>query len=178
MIIPSPYLHPDIWGQIKLVGYGFLPGYLVGLKGLVRAHEWVYQKGLGTSGASSIWRGRKIIEDIGIEIELPEDVDFVGLGLLITAVAPPPGKKPATFGVEHPMFAMVGVTRISLKSYGVEPSANNSWRLAFGVTEYSPTIIAKVGPADPAKLPGEPKPKDAIDQTIADLQATIARAGA
>ena len=178
MVIPSPYLNPELWGQIKLTGYGFLPGYLTGVKGLIRAHEWVYQKGLGTSGASSIWRGRKIIEDIGIEIALPYDVDFVGLGLLLTAVAPPPNKEPPTFGVEHPMFALVGVTRIALKSYGVEPSEGNGWKLVFGVTEYAPTIIAKVGPADPAKLPGDPKPKDAIDQTIADLQATIARAGA
>ena len=177
MIIPSPYEHPEIWGQVKLVGYGPLPGFLVGLKGLVRSHEWVYQKGLGTSGASSIWRGRKIIEDIGILLELPRTVDFTAVGLLIDAVDPP-GKKPPTFGVEHPQFAMVRVSRISLKSYGIEPTAGNSWQLAFGVTEYAPTVRAPVGPADPAKLPGEPKPKDAIDQTIADLQATIARAGA
>ena len=177
MIIQSPYDNPELWGEIELVGYGPLPGHLVGLKGLVRAHEWVYQKGLGTSGASSIWRGKKIIEDIGILLELPASVDFVGLGLLISAVAPPPGKKPATFGIRHPMFALVGVSRISLKSYGIEPSAGNSWQLAFGVTEYSPSIVAKVGPADPAKLPGEPQPKDAIDRTIAALQAQIAHSG-
>ena len=178
MAIANPYDNPDAWGQIKLTGYGFLPGFLVGLKGLVREHEWVYQKGLGTSGASSIWRGRKIIESIGILLECPNREDFTALDLLLTAIVPAVGKKPATFGVEQEMFRIAGVSRISLKSYGIEPSAGNSWQFALGVTEYSPTILAKVGPADPAKLPGDPKPKDAIDQTIADLQAKIARAGA
>lgn len=175
--VADPYNFPQNWGQILLVGYGNLPGYLVGLKGLKREHEWVYQKGVGTSGASSIWRGEKIIEEIGIILEAPYAQDFVGLADLVRLIVPAKGKKPATFVVQHPMFSLVGVGRVSLKSYGIEPSAGNSWQFGLGLTEYKPTILAKVGPADPAKLPGGAKPKDAIDKTIADLAATISKLG-
>lgn len=175
--VNDPYTYPTHWAQIELVGYGLLPGYLVGLKGLKREHEWVYQKGVGTSGASSIWRGAKIIEDIAILLEAPHAADFVGLDALVRLVVPAKGKKPATFAVRHPMFSLVGVDRISLKSYGIEPSAGNSWQFALGVTEYKPSIVAKVGPADPAKLPGGAKPKDPIDVAIAAAQARIASLG-
>jgi hypothetical protein len=177
VIIADMYTNPEAWGNIVLAGYGPLPGYLVGLKGLVRKHEWVYQKGVGTSGASSIWRGEMIVEEIGIILELPDSASLAACGLLLAAIVPPKGKKPPTFGVSHPMFAVAGVQRISLKSYGIEPSANRSLQLALGVGEYKPTVKAAVGPADPAQLPGAPKPKDAIDKTIDALAATIAAAG-
>ena len=175
--VNDPYTFPENWGRILLVGFGYLPGVLVGLKGLKREHEWVYQKGTGSSGASSIWRGAKIIEDIGAVLECPRAEDFAGLELMVKAIVPAEGKKPATFAVVHPMFALVRVERVSLKSYGIEPSANNSWQFGLGLTEYKPSKIAAVGPADPAKLPGAPTPKDAIDREIAQLTGAIAKAG-
>lgn len=176
MIIPSPYTNPEPWGQILLAGIP-MPGFLVGLKGLERAHEWVYQKGVGTSGASSIWRGEKIIEEIGIVLELPDDASFAAFGVFLGIFVPAKGKKPATFIVAHPMFAIAGVQRISLKSYGVAPAAGRSFQGILGVTEYKPTVKAAVGPADPAKLPGAAQPKDWIDKQTVELQTAIAKAG-
>ncbi len=177
MIIVDPYENPGPWGQIIFTGFGPLPGNLIGLKGLKREHEWVYQKGVGTSGASSIWRGEKIIEDIGVILAAPYKKDFDGLSLFIPFFVPAKGKRPITVGVKHPMFELVRVERVSLKSYGIEPGDNNNWLFGLGLTEYKPTIKAAVGPADPAKLPGDPKPKDATDKMIASLQADIAAAG-
>ncbi len=175
--VADPYNFPENWGQILLVGFGNLPGYLVGLKGLKREHEWVYQKGVGTSGASSIWRGEKIIEEIGVVLEAPYAKDFEGLAALVQLIVPSKGKKPATFAIQHPMFSMVRVERVSLKSYGIEPSAGNSWQFGLGLTEYRPTIKAAVGPADPAKLPGGAKPKDEIDKILDGLNKTISTLG-
>jgi hypothetical protein len=176
-VVNDPYTFPENWGQVVLVGYGPLPGYLVGLKGLKRGHEWVYQKGVGTSGASSIWRGEQIIEEMGILLEAPYAKDFEDISRLIPVLVPAKGKKPATFGIIHPLFSLVRVDRVSLKNYGMEPSAGNSWQLAIGLTEYRPTIKAAVGPADPAKLPGGAKPKDAIDEQIDAIRSAIAKAG-
>lgn len=177
--IVDPYTYPKNWGTITMTGYGVLPGVLVGLKGLKREHEWAVQKGIAMSGASTIWRGQKIIEDIGIILEGPDVDAFKGFDKLLAALVPKkPTQKPATFSFVHPMFELVGVARCSLKSYGVEPSPGNSWQLGIGLIEYRPLVLAKVGPADPAKLPGPPKPVTENQKQIADLMAQIQKEGA
>lgn len=176
--INSPYLFPENWGTIKMAGYGKLPGVLVGIKGLSREHEWVVQKGIAMSGASTIWRGRKIIENIAIMLEAPEHNDFVGLDKMVRALVPrSKTTKPSTFGFEHPMFSLCDVQRASLRSYGIEPSAAGSWLFTLGLIEYSPLVLAKVGPADPAKLPGPPLPVTAIQKEKAALLKQAALLG-
>ncbi len=173
----NPYDFPENWGTIIFAGFGPLPGVMVGLKGLKREHEWVYQKGVGTSGASSIWRGEKIIEEIGVVLEAPHASDFDDLATFVRFFVPAKGKKPITVAVTHPMFSLVRVERVSLKSYGIEPSTGNSWQFGLGLTEYKPTIKAAVGPADPARIGPGPSPKDAADKLIAGASATIAKLG-
>ena len=117
------------------------------------------------------------MEDIGIILELPDSAAVAAFSALLAVIVPAKGKKPPTFAVTHPMFAVAGVDRISLLSHGIAPSAGLSLQGLIGVVEYKPSVKAAVGPADPAKGPAAVKPKDAIDQTIADLQKAIAAAG-
>lgn len=175
--VNDPYTFPDAWRKFELVGYGNLPGILVALDGFKRESEWVVSKGFGTSGASTIWRGWKIVEDMSVVLEAPSPDIFVGFEKMIRALVPKFTTRPPTFSVRHPMASLIRVDRVSIKSYGIKPSAGLSWQMALGFIEYKKPVKAAVGPADPAKLPGAPVAKTETEKMIQDLKDQIANFG-
>ena len=175
--VNDPYNFPQSWRTFELVGYGKLPGYLVSLDGFKRESEWVVSKGFGTSGASTIWRGWKIVEDMSVVLEAPSPDIFVGFETMIRALVPNFKSRPPTFGVKNPMASLIRVDRVSIKSYGIKPSAGLSWQMGLGFIEYKQPVKAAVGPADPAKLPGAPVAKTESEKLIQGLKDQIANFG-
>lgn len=171
--VNDPYNFPQAWAKFELIGYGQLPGILVALDGFKRESEWVVSKGFGTSGASTIWRGWKIVEDMSVILEAPTPDIFVGFEAMIRAIVPKFTSRPPTFGVRHPMASLIRVDRVSIKSYGIKPSAGLSWQMGLGFIEYKKPVVAKVGPADPAKLPGAPVPKNTYEKYLQDIKDQI-----
>ena len=96
---------------------------------------------------------------------------------MIRALVPKFTTRPPTFGVRHPMASLIRVDRVSIKSYGIKPSTGMSWQMALGFIEYKKPVLAKVGPADPAKLPGAPVPKTEADKLLQGLKDQIANFG-
>jgi hypothetical protein len=171
--VNDPYNFPRAWGTCDLVGYGKLPGYLVAMEGFDRECEWVVQKGFGTSGASTIWRGWKIVENMKIILEAPSPDIFVGFESMILALIPAFNKRPPTFGIRHPMASLIRVDRVSIKSYGIKPAPGLSWQMGLGFIEYKKAVRAAVGPADPAKLTGDPVPKTEAEKIMQGLKDQI-----
>jgi hypothetical protein len=66
---PNPIDNPTFYTDIK-IGGRLVPGSLKDVRGLKSAEEWLLQKGIGATGASTIWRGRPPIQGIEIEIAL------------------------------------------------------------------------------------------------------------
>ncbi len=150
MIIISPYDFPEAWNRLVIGGYT-LPGLMISVDGVERAYDWVVQKGTGTSGAASVYRGVLLTETMTVVHEIPRTEMFVELQKAIPLIVPPIGQKAPTHNVKNQIFEFVGIDRIALRSYGIKPSAGNSWQVTTKWIEYSPTAPTKTGSADPAK---------------------------
>ncbi len=150
MIILSPYDVPRAWNRMLVGGYE-LPGVMISVDGVVRAYDWVVQKGTGTSGAASVYRGVLLTETMTVVHEIPRTEMFVELQRAIPLIIPPEGQKAPTHNVGNQIFAFVGIKRIAIREYGIKPSAGNSWQVTTKWIEYSPVAPTKTGSADPAK---------------------------
>lgn len=172
----SPFTHPDEWGTVKLAGVP-IPGIVVSVDGVKRPYEWAVQRALGQSGAVTIYRGENVADKIVIVSVLPDDETFSAAEDFNKYITPKKGQRPAAFDIEHPAFAYVGILKVSLQ---VRPAPKDEgkgkWTMTYELLEYRKPVPVPVGPADPAKIDGPPKPKDAIEQAIVDIVAQIEKA--
>lgn len=174
---PNPFRDPGPWGVLSIGGW-IVPARLISVDGIERPHEWAVQKGTGTSGATTVWRGIKVCEGSKTLFEATDETTFDAFYEFRDRIEPPKGKKPPTFAVINPFFNFCRVDRISLKTMGspkVTPTL--SYQLEVQWIEYRPSQPAKVGPQDPALPPATPSPLDAAEKQFADLIAKAATLG-
>jgi hypothetical protein len=171
----NPFDFPDEWGEMLLEGWA-VPGLLIKIDGCKRPYEWAVQKGTGTGGATTVFRGEKVAESIKTTHSAPTKEHFNGLYELRAKIVPTKGKKPPTFNVSNPIFQFVGIDRIALKELGSPtPTGGAGWELEVEWIEYRPSAKAATGKADPAKPPEDPKPKDQIDRDIDEVSKEVAK---
>lgn len=101
-----------------LIGGRKVPGTLKDLRGLKTADEWLVQKGIGATGASTIWRGRPPIQGIEIELSLngPDDAStratFDAYYDFIKFLKPAADVKPPAYNVTSTPFKSVYVRQL------------------------------------------------------------------
>jgi hypothetical protein len=175
-VIASPFTAPEKWGTITVGGIA-IPGHLVSVDGLSRPYEWAVQMGLGLGGAATLFRTSKLIESAKVVIAVPDEDSWQALLTFMPILIPGwPNNvkvKPPAFAVEHPMFAWVGLKQAALKSFDAPKDISGKFNYVQGLEfiEYSKAIQIKTGPPEPAKLNGPPKPKDFLDQVLANALA-------
>ena len=165
----NPYRSPEAFRVIKWGGVVY-PPYLVAIDGVEVSEEWNVQKGTGTTGATTVWRGTKVVEGVVITLEAPDEKTFDGFEPLVEALKAPKGKKPPTILVENGLLNNMGLDRVSLSKRKLYSTGKSlSWRMDIGLIQYFPSKVAPTGPQDPAKKPGDPEPKDAAEAEVKKL---------
>ena len=170
-VIANPYEDPDAWGTFN-VGGSAMPGILTGVGMPDREFEYVINAGLGL-GKTVMYRATNILDGIEIEHFIRRDGDWAAWeAWMKTMVGGWPAKfkgKPPAFPAVHPAAQIVGLTHMSLKSYGVpfqkKPNDPSRWyRVRF--VEYSPLIKFPTGPTEPAVINGPPSPTTAFEGVL------------
>lgn len=173
--IPNPYDFPEVWGTFKLSGRDI--GIVVSVDGAVRPYEWAVQKGLGTSGAATLYRGEKLAEKIKVVVSAPDRKTFDDLTEIRDYIAAPEGKKPPNFDVENGFLNWNKIKKASIDEIGQPtPGTSNNWHCEFTFIEYKKQKQVPTGPADPAKPGDPPKPKDEAENKMKDLLDQIDKA--
>lgn len=170
----NPHRFPDEWGRVYLSNW-LVPAILVAVNGAKLEDEWAVQRGIGTTGAVTIWRGTKPVEGLVLTFDAPDEERFDSLYDLYGRLEPKPGKRPPTLSIRNPIINFIKVDRVCRKSWeGPRSTSGLGWQVDLGLIQYKPPIIIPAGPADPAKLPAEPTPVDAAEAAIKSLQAQVA----
>jgi len=170
---PNPFRAPDPWRVVKLGGWQ-VPAFLVAINGVKIEEAWETQRAIGASGWVTVWRGTKPTEDLKLTLEAPTEATFDALYELYTRLAPKNGQRPPTVSIEHPAPNFVGIKRVSRKLWeGPRQTPGLSWQVDLTLIQYFPLVVVPVGPQEPAKLPGEPKPTDAGEKMLAVLASKI-----
>lgn len=171
---PNPFSDFTPWGDF-IIGGWTVPATLKSVDGVERAYEWAVQKGTGTSGATTVYRGEKVCEGATTVFEAHDLASFDGLYALRDRVIVPKGKRPPTLAVVNPIFNFCGVNRLALSVLGSPvPTPSLSYLLSVRWIEYRPSKPAAVGPQDPAKAPAVPTPNDAAEAALAAVLAKAA----
>lgn len=173
MAIPNYFTAPEAWHKVTLGTYK-VPALLVAINGVKVEDEWAVQRQIGTSGSVTIWRGTLPTTDLKLSFEAADAAMFDGLAKLYDSLKPISGRKPPTVKIEHPAPNFVGITRVSRKLWeGPMVGSKLSVRVDLTLIQYFPQKFVPVGPAEPAKLPGEPTPTDKAEVMIQQLSAKI-----
>lgn len=173
MSILSPYEDLSAWNVVK-VGGTPLPGVLISINGIKRVYEWVIQKGLGLAGAATIFRGSLLTDDITIVCKLTDKDEFKACHSFDGAITPKKGQKPTAFDIQNAAFQWVQINKVAFKERPAPAySGAGGWQVEYKLIEYAKAIKIAVGPADPAKVDGPPKPKDAAEAAIQDILKQI-----
>lgn len=170
--LPNPHRAPLEWRTVRLAGW-LVPVPLIAINGIKIEDEWVVQRQIGTSGAVTIWRGIKPTEDLRLTFEAPTEESFDSLHELFKRLRPVTVGRPPTVAIEHPGVNFVGIKRVARKLWEGPNVENMHWRVNLTLIQYFPPITVAAGPADPAKLPGEPTPLDAGEKMIGQIASKI-----
>lgn len=101
-----------------LIGGRKVPGTLKDIRGLKTADEWLVQKGIGATGAATIWRGRPPIQGIEIELSLNGADDdstratFDAYYAFVKYLKPSPDVRPPAYNVTSTPFKSVFVRQV------------------------------------------------------------------
>lgn len=166
MARPNPYRFPDEWGRVEFSGL-VVKALLVAVNGVELEDEWDVQRGIGTTGAVTIWRGTKPVENIVLTFEAPDEATFDDLYAIWDLLKPKPRQRPPTQPIRNPFVNFVGVDKVSRRKWaGPYQVQGFNFRVDLTMIQYKPPILIPAGPAEPAKLPGDPTPKDAAEATF------------
>lgn len=169
MARPNPYTFPAEWARVELNNWA-VPALLVAFDDCELEDEWNVQRAIGTSGASTVWRGTKPVDPISMTFEAPNKDLFDTLYTLFDRLKPTRGARPPTVRIKNPIPNFLGVDRVSRKKISAPfVTSSLSWRMKVAFIEYRPLILVPIGPQEPAKLPAEPTPADAAERAILDL---------
>lgn len=156
---------------VKLSGAD-MPGAVVSIKGANREFDWNVQKGTGSSGASTIFKGAKIAEKIEIVTKYTTQEELDAIVAHRAYIAPAKiGGKPPTFTIENSLINFNKIERVSISIIGqpeITPGLGRTVTWTF--IEYQPSAPAKTGPADPAKGGGAGGAAGSPNADIAALQ--------
>lgn len=173
----SNFFDPEVdCSEVDLSGWS-MPGHVVDVKGADWEYEWTVQKGTGTGGATTVAKGEKIAEGIEITLEANDRATFAALNDIRDKVKPQTkGGKPPTFRIKNPIVNWNGVDRVSIKKI-TQPEVTKglSWKVTLTFIQYKPSVVAKTGPAEPAKPGDAPTPKDSADKAIVELQKQMSK---
>lgn len=163
----------EAWGRIGLSNTQF-PGIVVAIDGVERPVEWVAQDGIGLTGAELIFKGKKLVEGSTITCDIVGAAAYREAEAFNEFIYTPPGVRPKAHPIIHPAFAFIKVAKVVFAS---EPSpryvGKRRWQITYKITEYKKQVVVPVGPADPAKIDGPPKPKDAAEEALAGLLTKV-----
>lgn len=176
MTIAHPLRNATDWGRV-LVGGSVLPGILTEMSVPPRVWEWAVQNGYGQSKVT-IYRTTGLLEEISfthflkLEETKADDWDQLNNVYLPTLIKGWPNAyqgKPRSFPVVHPAIQFLGGKRIHLsKMFAPVPPQGEKipqyYTLVF--QEDVPDKKIPAGKAEPAKLNGPPKPKDALEGAV------------
>lgn len=174
--IANPFLsiaEIDAWGVIGL-GNTYFPGIVVDVDGATRPYEWAVQRGLGLSGAATIYRAEQLAEGIKVVCHLTNAIHWREWEAFHAFTKPKKGTRPTAFPITHPAFAAADIAKVVFKE---RPSPKHAgkrlWIVEYPLLEYRKPIVVPTGPADPAKEDGPPKPKDWLDEALQGLLKKI-----
>jgi hypothetical protein len=151
----NPFVFDGQWGQV-VVGGVTLPGVVTSIDGANKPEEWNVQKGTGSSGATTVWKGTKLAEDIKIAIALHDGVSFDDYYTLRDTLRPKLGKKPPSLSIVSPVINFNGITRVACKDISApkwEPSGGY-WTGEISLIEYNPSKPTNTGRASAASPAG------------------------
>lgn len=171
--MPGRNPYRDAGADVILLGDYQVPGYVIEIKDADREYEWAVQKGSGTDGAITVFRGAKICEAFVVTLSAPDEDSFDSLYELRDQIMPSPGQKPPTFRIDNLVINFVKIFRVALKKLS-QPKwdkKSGEWTLEVTFIEDNPSKPTKAGPADPAKPddPEQPTQQDAQQKEIDDL---------
>ncbi len=156
----NPFVDARPFRQVRLAGW-LVPLQLVAIAGVELSDEWAVQRAIGNNGWSTIWRGTKPNENLVLTFQASNKSGFDSLYEFYDRFGPKGIARPPTFTIENPIPNFIKVKRVSRKSWkGPYQTPSLAWRVEFGFIQYFPLVLAKVGPQQPAKLPGDPAPID------------------
>lgn len=174
--IANPFLsigESDAWGLIAL-GTTQFPGVIVDVDGVDRPYEWAVQRGLGLSGAATIYRAEQLAEGIKVTCHLLNAIHWQQWQAFHDYTKPKKGTRPTAFPIGHPAFFAADIAKVVFKA---RPSPKHIgkriWSVEYPLLEYAKPIKVPTGPADPAKIDGPPKPKDQLDEALSGLLKKI-----
>jgi hypothetical protein len=148
----NPYIDPGPWGFVLLGGM-VLPGVVTEIDGAEKPEEWAVQKGTGSSGATTVWKGTKIAEAIKITLAAVSAEVFDNLYLMRDMLRPKLGKKPPSLILANAIVNFNGIINVALVNVG-QPKWEKSggyWSVEVTLTEYNPSKATNTGPADGSK---------------------------
>jgi hypothetical protein len=152
---PNPYRDQFPWGNF-LMGGILMPGVIESIDGVSKPHTWIYQMGLASMNAVSIWRGQRLAEGITIVSRISDEQEFDDCFKFRNALQPKIGRRPPVLPVLNGALDFVGIKRASVKEIFPPMSAPGlSWTFKVVITEYNPMKPVPVGPADPPKAESE-----------------------
>lgn len=149
----NPYLDPTPWGTVRIGGLT-IPGTILSIDGADRPDDWEVQKATDKSGATTVWKGTKVAEDIKVTVALV-DSTAVDAYYNVRDTLRPPGLKPPSHVVENAIINWSGITQVTTKNVTAPKwdASGGYWKGEITLIEYAPPKPASTGkaaPADPA----------------------------
>lgn len=195
MALSNAFTAPKTWGKMSFLGK--LPGGVVLVPGIIKkieghdaVEQWIVQKALAASYATTVWRGRLLAESIKIDLTLADAADFEAYIDVKERMQPKPPKaadvESAVLGgsignvqvwiVVNAAMNFAGITEVAVRSIGTPRAQPDlSWDATIDLIQYRKRVISKVGPPDPPKQHAETE-NDRLAKEVDNL-AAIARTG-
>lgn len=157
--LPNPYRDAFPWGTMIIGGIKF-PGIIESIDGCSKPETWIYQRGLASSQAVSIWRGTNLAETITVVSRVWNEATFDACYALRDALKPSGSRRPPVLPVLNGQMNFARIQRVSVKDI-IPPlfASGNSWTFKTILTEYNPMKPVPVGPADVKKPDSENEKK-------------------
>lgn len=173
----NPYVEPGPFGEVFVESMRW-PGTVTALDGCETAEEWAVQKGTSGNFATTVWRGAKLAESIKVTNKVYGQQGYADMCALRDFLRPKRGKKPPSKVITNPQINWGGITRVAIKTMAFPKWQDPAgyWLFETELIEYNPSKTAPAGPADPAKPPGQPSPKDDGEAQLKKLLDEAAKA--
>lgn len=164
----NPYDDPGPWNTIDFGGVR-VPGVIQSVDGAEKPEEWTQQKGTGSSGATTVWKGTKNAEAIKVVTAMTTREHIAAYYVLARTLRPKLGTKPPSLVVTNAIFNFAGITRIAGGNCAPPKwvASGGYWTGEITVAEYNPSKAAGTGPA------GAAKPKANEPDPNADMKALV-----
>jgi hypothetical protein len=183
------YAATDDLSIVRVGGGIVVPGIVQSIELPERGINWQVQQGVSGLGASTIWRGVKLIESVKITTMLAKrgapmvewDEAVAAWAEFLKTIDPAPLKrKPPAWDIDHPLFRMLWppLGRVAHKSNRPAPAHDRglAWLGIIEFIEYRPLKLATPGPPDPAQIDSRDQPPaDAYEANFLSLMNKAAQ---